>query len=207
MARCASKRASLGQWLEQCKCLNGPMKRAFDIAVSATALVCFSIPLLLLIAATRLTSRGAGLFAQERLGRHCKPFTCYKIRTMFADTPVAATHEISAASVTPLGRWLRRTKLDELPQLWNVLRGEMSLVGPRPCLPSQLELIKKRQEKGVFQVRPGITGKAQIAGIDMSDPTLLSQIDADYVQEQTFLGDLVILAQTFNRKARKDRVC
>lgn len=181
------------------------MKRAFDIIICVIGLSILAVPMLILVVTVRLTSSGGGLLAQQRIGRHRIPFVCYKIRTMYADTRVAATHEVSAASVTPIGRWLRRMKLDELPQLWNVLRGDMSLVGPRPCLPTQLELIEKRWRKGVFEVRPGITGKAQVLGVDMSDPELLSQFDAEYVQEQTFFGDLAILVQTFGRKARKDR--
>lgn len=182
------------------------IKRSFDILMSAIGLLIFGGPILMLIGLARLTSPGGGLFAQERLGRDCEPFICYKIRTMYQDTRHAATHEIKSSSVTPIGRWLRRLKLDELPQLWNVLRGDMSLVGPRPCLPSQTELIKKRRERGVFKIRPGVSGKAQVLGVDMSDPDKLSRIDAEYIDERTFLGDLVIIARTFSKKSRKDRV-
>lgn len=182
------------------------IKRGFDILASVIGLLIFGGPIVIFILIVRLTSPGGGLFAQQRVGRHCEPFTCYKIRTMYRETRTAATHEIHASSVTPVGRWLRRFKLDELPQLWNVVRGDMSLVGPRPCLPTQSELISKRLERGVFAARPGISGKAQILGVDMSDPEELSRIDSEYVKERTFLGDLVILARTFNNKSRKDRV-
>lgn len=182
------------------------IKRSFDVLVSMIGLLVFGGPILILIVIVRLTSPGRGLFAQERVGRNCKPFVCYKIRTMYQDTRAAATHEIEASSVTRIGRWLRRLKLDELPQLWNVVRGDMSLVGPRPCLPTQSELIKKRLERGVFTIRPGISGKAQVLGVDMSDPDELSRIDSEYLNEQTFLGDLVILVRTFNKKSTKDRV-
>ncbi|MCO5129979.1 MAG: sugar transferase [Xanthobacteraceae bacterium] len=182
------------------------IKRGFDILASVIGLLIFGGPILILILIVRSTSPGGGLFAQERVGRDCKPFTCYKIRTMYRETRAAATHEVHASSVTPVGRWLRRLKLDELPQLWNVVRGDMSLVGPRPCLPTQTELINKRLERGVFAIRPGISGKAQVLGVDMSDPDELSRIDSEYVNERTFLGDLAILARTFNGKSSRDRV-
>lgn len=182
------------------------IKRCFDVLASAIGLLIFGGPIIVTILIVRLTSRGRGLFAQERIGRDCKPFICYKIRTMYEETRVAATHEIRSSSVTPVGRWLRTLKIDELPQLWNVLRGDMSLVGPRPCLPSQTELINKRLERGVYRIRPGISGKAQTLGIDMSDPERLARVDAEYLNERTFLGDLLILARTFSRKSRQDRV-
>jgi lipopolysaccharide/colanic/teichoic acid biosynthesis glycosyltransferase len=182
------------------------IKRSFDILVGVIGLLIFGMPILMLIVIVRLTSPGSGLFTQERVGRNCEPFVCYKIRTMYEDTRVAATHEIKSSSVTPIGGWLRRLKLDELPQLWNVVRGDMSLVGPRPCLPTQHELIKKRLARGVFSIRPGISGKAQVLGVDMSDPDKLSRIDSEYLNEQTFLGDLMIIVLTFSKQSRKDRV-
>ncbi len=182
------------------------LKRIFDVLLSIIGLLIFGIPILMLIVLVRLTSRGRGLFAQERVGRDCRPFICYKIRTMYQDTRVAATHEINSSSVTPIGQWLRRLKFDELPQLWNVLRGDMSLVGPRPCLPSQTDLINRRRDGGVYRIRPGVSGKAQVLGVDMSDPEKLARIDSEYVDEQTFWGDLMILAQTFGKKSRKDRI-
>lgn len=121
---------------------------------------------------------GSPLFRQERVGRNQKPFTLVKFRTMRPDTASVATHLADASAVTKLGHFLRRSKLDELPQLWNVLKGEMSLVGPRPCLLSQTELIDERESRGVFNARPGITGLAQINGIDMSTPRLLAETDA-----------------------------
>jgi O-antigen biosynthesis protein WbqP len=121
----------------------------------------------------------APLFRQERVGRHQQPFVLVKFRTMRLDTASVATHLADATAITSFGRFLRRTKLDELPQLWNVLRGEMSLVGPRPCLFNQEELIVARAERGVFDARPGITGLAQIQGIDMSTPKLLARTDAE----------------------------
>ncbi len=130
--------------------------------------------------AIRLESEGPAIFAQTRVGRDEQPFTCFKLRTMRKGTVAAATHEVSAAAVTRLGSVLRRIKVDELPQLWNVIKGEMSLVGPRPCLPQQAELIARRREHAVFALRPGITGPGQAGGVDMSEPARLAAIDATY---------------------------
>lgn len=182
------------------------MKRAFDLVVSIVSLVVLGWLVLLLIAAVRLTSPGTGLFAQERIGRDQRRFICYKLRTMYRETPSAATHHTTSSSVTKLGRWLRRLKLDELPQLWNVLTGHMSLVGPRPCLPIQTELIEEREKRGVFRVRPGITGTAQVAGVDMSDPVRLAQIDARYAAEYSFTGDLALILRTLGGGGQGDRI-
>ena len=118
------------------------------------------------------------LFLQERVGRWKRPFVLVKFRTMRPDTASVATHLVDASATTSLGRFLRRTKLDELPQLWNVLKGEMSLVGPRPCLFNQEVLIRERAARMVLDARPGITGLAQIQGVDMSMPKLLAEMDA-----------------------------
>lgn len=125
---------------------------------------------------------------------------------MALGTRVAGTHEVSAASVTSVGKFLRSSKLDELPQLWNVLRGEMSLVGPRPCLPVQEELIEERRKRGVLEVLPGITGLAQVEGIDMSDPQKLASRDADYTNSRSFGLDLKIIARTLFGGGSGDRV-
>jgi O-antigen biosynthesis protein WbqP len=153
------------------------MLRALDILFSALGLIVTG-PLLLVLTIVGLYDTGSPLFLQTRVGRNKKPFTLFKFRTMRPDTPQVATHLADASSITPLGRLLRRTKLDELPQLWNVLKGEMSLVGPRPCLPAQTELIDERSRRNVFSVRPGITGLAQLRGIDMSNPRLLAETDS-----------------------------
>lgn len=172
------------------------MKRAFDIVAAAAGLV-ISAPLVLLAAlAVRAETPGSPLFAQARVGRNEKVFTCYKLRTMFADTRHVPTHQSSAASVTRVGAVLRRLKIDELPQLYNVLKGEMSLVGPRPCLPSQTALIEERRKRGVFAIRPGITGLAQVQGVDMSDPQRLAVLDAAYAGSRTFRQDLGLLVAT-----------
>jgi O-antigen biosynthesis protein WbqP len=153
--------------------MEGEVKRTFDILAAAIGLILSSPILLFAAAAVRAESPGRAFFAQKRVGRNECIFTCYKLRTMFADTKHLPTHQTSATSVTRVGAVLRRLKLDELPQLYNVLRGEMSLVGPRPCLPSQTALIDARKQRGVFNVRPGITGLAQVQGVDMSDPERL----------------------------------
>lgn len=117
---------------------------------------------------------------------------------MKASTPDVASHEVGFAQITRTGAWLRRFKIDELPQIWNVLIGDMSFVGPRPCLPNQLLLIEERQQRDVFNLRPGITGIAQIAGIDMSTPIALAERDADYLAPWSLTKDCIILWHTLN---------
>lgn len=151
--------------------------RVADVVLSSIGLV-LAFPLMLLIYLLGLVDTGAPLFKQERVGRDLRVFTLIKFRTMRPDTCSVATHLVDPAAVTRMGAFLRRSKLDELPQLWNVLKGDMSLVGPRPCLYSQKELIAERGSRGVFMARPGITGLAQIQGIDMSTPRLLAEVDA-----------------------------
>ena len=172
------------------------MKRLFDF-ILATLGLGIAWPVIILIAiAIKMTSEGPAIFIQERVGRNERIFRCLKFRTMVSGSPNIASHEASGSWITPLGKFLRRTKLDELPQLVNVVLGQMSLVGPRPCLPSQLELIVERRARAVFSARPGITGAAQVAGIDMSDPIRLAKVDADYVEGMTFVGDLTLLVKT-----------
>ena len=149
---------------------------------------------------------GSPLFWQERVGRHQKSFTLVKFRTMRTDTASVATHLADASAVTKLGRFLRRSKLDELPQLWNVLKGEMSLVGPRPCLFTQTELIDERESRGVFDARPGITGLAQINGIDMSTPRLLAETDALMLQEMSFRAYFIFIQKTVTGSGSGDRI-
>jgi lipopolysaccharide/colanic/teichoic acid biosynthesis glycosyltransferase len=175
-------------------------KRAMDVGLSLVGLI-VSAPILLVCAfAIVLDSKGNPIFRQERVGRDSRSFTCYKLRTMRVGTPTAATHEVSQSQVTRVGEFLRRTKLDELPQLWNVLRGEMSLVGPRPCLPMQVALIEARRERGVMDLRPGITGVAQLKGIDMSDPERLAAVDATYIGDVSLWTDIRLIVQTVTRR-------
>lgn len=174
-------------------------KRIFDL-VLAVPFAALSLPVLVLMAAIiRVSSKGPVVYAQTRVGRHGIPFRCYKLRTMHVDTPSVPTHEMAPNAVTPVGRFLRRTKLDELPQLWNVLRGDMSLVGPRPCLPEQEELIRHRLHQGVLAVAPGMTGLSQVRGIDMSNPALCAKTDAEYLRNWSLGRDVSLLAQTFWR--------
>jgi O-antigen biosynthesis protein WbqP len=175
------------------------VKRALDLAL-AVPLAILASPVVAAAALwIRFSSQGPAFFAQERIGRHEKPFRCLKLRTMKKGTPSLPTHEIPKNSVTKAGRILRKTKLDELPQLWNVLKGEMSLVGPRPCLPSQNELIGRRRALGVYTLRPGITGLAQARGIDMSDPKKCAEADAEYLKERSTQMDLKIMLGTLAR--------
>lgn len=179
--------------------------RLLDIIFSVVGLL-IGLPILLILIIIGWFDTGSPIFRQQRVGRNQNPFTLVKFRTMKQDTAHVASHLASASSITPFGRFLRRTKLDELPQLWNVLKGEMSLVGPRPCLFNQLELIEERQAKGVFKVRPGITGLAQINDIDMSTPELLAKTDARMIEQMNVLNYLGFIVQTVIGKGAGDRV-
>lgn len=139
---------------------------------------------------------GSPLFFQQRMGRNQRAFTLVKFRTMKVGTLSVATHLAPAASITRLGSFLRKTKLDELPQLWNVLKGDMSLVGPRPNLFNQYELIEQRQLRDVYQGRPGITGLAQVRGIDMSQPEKLAITDANMLANMNVFNYFKYILQT-----------
>lgn len=171
------------------------MLRILDFIFSLLGLV-FGFPVLLAIYVIGLFDTGSPLFRQERVGRNKRPFTLVKFRTMSVDTASVASHLANTASITKIGRFLRKTKLDELPQLWNVLKGEMSLVGPRPGLFNQEELTKAREDEGVFLVRPGITGLAQINDIDMSTPELLAKTDARMIKEMSLRNYFKFIFQT-----------
>ena len=152
------------------------MFRILDLSFSLLGLV-FLFPVLLIIYVVGLFDTGSPIFQQERVGKNKKPFILVKFRTMSVDTVSVASHLANTSSITKLGSFLRKTKLDELPQLWNVLKGEMSLVGPRPGLFNQEELTEEREKLRVFDVRPGITGLSQLSNIDMSTPKLLAETD------------------------------
>ena len=181
------------------------MIRFLDTVFSALGLLIGS-PLLLVLTLIGLFDTGSPIFRQQRVGRFQKPFTLVKFRTMRLDAASVATHLADASAITPFGRFLRRTKLDELPQLWNVLKGEMSLVGPRPCLYSQEELIAERSQRGVFDARPGITGLAQINEIDMSTPKLLAETDARMLEALTLSAYFRYIFMTIFGKGAGDRV-
>ncbi len=158
------------------------MTRIFDILFSFFGILILS-PIILLLLTIGFFDTGSPLFRQERVGINQKPFYLLKFRSMHINAPSVATHLASVDSITPFGRFLRRSKLDELPQLCNVLVGDMSLVGPRPNLFNQTELIEERQKRGVYGIRPGITGLAQIKKIDMSTPKLLAEMDARMISQ------------------------
>ena len=181
------------------------MLRIFDFTFALLGLV-FGFPVLLIIYVLGLFDTGSPLFLQNRVGRNKKPFTLVKFRTMTVDTASVASHLASAASITRFGGFLRKTKLDELPQLWNVLKGEMSLVGPRPNLFNQEELIAERDALGVYSARPGITGLAQVNEIDMSTPKLLAETDARMIREMSISRYFSYILQTVTGKGAGDRV-
>jgi O-antigen biosynthesis protein WbqP len=181
------------------------MIRVLDVLLSFMGLV-MGAPILVLLWTLGWLDTGSPLFLQRRVGRHQMPFTLVKFRTMRPDTASVATHLVEASAVTKLGHFLRRSKLDELPQLWNVLKGEMSLVGPRPCLFSQTELIDERELRGVFKARPGITGLAQINGIDMSIPRLLAETDALMLQEMCLRAYFMFILKTVRGAGSGDRI-
>jgi O-antigen biosynthesis protein WbqP len=179
--------------------------RILDFVFSLFGLF-FGSPVFLVIYIIGLFDTGSPIFKQERVGRNKKPFILVKFRTMSVDTASVASHLASTASITKLGGFLRKTKLDELPQLWNVLKGEMSLVGPRPGLFNQLELTDARDDKGVFNVRPGITGLAQVNNIDMSTPELLAEIDAKMIGEMSVKNYFKYIFQTVLGAGAGDRI-
>ena len=181
------------------------MTRIFDVLLSLAGLV-IGAPILALLWVLGWIDTGLPLFRQERVGRNQKPFTLVKFRSMRPNTASVATHLVDASDVTKLGHFLRRTKLDELPQLWNVLKGEMSLVGPRPCLFIQQELIAERESRGVFSARPGITGLAQINGVDMSTPKRLAELDARMLQDLGARTYFFCIIKTVTGAGRGDRI-
>lgn len=181
------------------------MLRVLDIVLAVVGLL-LALPLMVVLYVLGWLETGSPLFRQVRVGRHQQPFTLVKFRSMRPDTQSVATHLADASAVTALGRFLRRSKLDELPQLWNVLKGDMSLVGPRPCLFNQQELINERAKNGVFDVRPGITGLAQVQGIDMSTPHLLARTDAQMVAGLSLGMYMRYIVQTATGAGRGDRV-
>ena len=179
--------------------------RLFDFVFALMGLV-FGFPVLVLLMLIGWLDTGSPIFRQERVGRHKKPFTLVKFRTMKLDTASVASHLASASAITPLGHFLRGTKLDELPQLWNVLKGEMSLVGPRPGLYNQEELTAARDAEDVFSVRPGITGLAQVKQIDMSTIELLARTDAEMIRTMSIFNYFKYILMTVTGSGSGDRV-
>ncbi|GGE70037.1 sugar transferase [Shewanella carassii] len=181
------------------------MIRLIDFLAAVFGLF-FLCPILLLVTVIGYFDTGSPIFVQERVGRHKKPFKLVKFRTMSIDTQSVASHLASTSSITKVGVFLRKTKIDELPQLWNVLKGEMSLVGPRPNLFNQDELIAEREVLGVYNVRPGITGLAQVSEIDMSTPKLLAETDANMIAEMSLRSYFRYIFMTISGRGQGDRV-
>jgi O-antigen biosynthesis protein WbqP len=179
--------------------------RFFDILFSMSGLILLS-PILLILLIIGYYDTGSPIFKQERVGRFKKPFYLLKFRSMYLETKSVGTHEVNMESITKWGRFLRKSKLDELPQLWNVLVGDMSLVGPRPNLYNQKELITERDKRGVYYVRPGITGLAQIQKIDMSTPEFLAVTDQKMIDELGVINYFKFIFATSLGKGFGDRV-
>jgi len=177
------------------------LKRAFDILFSTAALLVLLFPILLVALVIRLTSPGPVIYWSDRMGRENKVFRMPKFRTMKIDTPAVATHLMQDPDsyLTPPGKFLRKTSLDELPQLWSILKGDMSVVGPRPALFNQDDLIALRTAAGVHSVLPGLTGWAQINGRDELPIPDKVRLDVEYLQRQSFLFDMKILFLTIGR--------
>ena len=181
------------------------MIRLLDFFMALTGLL-ITFPILIVITLIGYFDTGSPIFIQQRVGRNKKTFNLIKFRTMSVDTKSVASHLASRASITKLGGFLRKTKIDELPQLINVLRGEMSFVGPRPNLFNQEELIKERDRRGVYDVLPGITGLAQVNSIDMSTPILLAETDKKMIETLTIQKYFKYIIMTVTGSGTGDRV-
>lgn len=183
-------------------------KRLFDFLAALAAAIIFSIPILIVAIAVRLTSPGPILYWSDRVGRGNKIFRMPKFRSMRIDTPAVATHLLKDPKIylTPIGSFLRKSSLDELPQLWCILKGEMSIVGPRPALFNQHDLIALRTERGVDALLPGLTGWAQINGRDELPIPQKVALDEDYLHQRSFLFDLKIIVLTALKVVRRDGV-
>ena len=184
------------------------MKRLFDFALSVVLLLAFAIPIFIVTILVKLTSPGPAIYWSDRIGVRNKIFRMPKFRTMRTDTPAVATHLLSNPGqfLTPIGSFLRKSSLDELPQLWSILRGDMSFVGPRPALFNQQDLIALRTEYGVDRILPGLTGWAQINGRDELPIPEKVKLDLAYMQQQSFLFDLKIIVLTALKVVRRDGV-
>lgn len=179
-------------------------KRVFDVALAATGLPIAFIICGIAAVPIWIECRGSPFFWQTRVGKDERPFKLLKLRTMAIGTKQGASHDVGQATILKTGIVLRKLKIDELPQLWNVLIGDMSLVGPRPGLPVQTDLTAARRAEQIYALLPGITGPAQIAGIDMSTPALLAKSDASYLRPWSLRHDLEILVQTVLGKGSGD---
>ena len=184
------------------------MKRIFDLFLSSVAVIFLFLPILLIALLVKLTSRGPAIFWSQRVGRHNNLFSMPKFRSMRIDAPEVATHLLDNPDqwLTPIGSFLRKSSLDELPQLWSILKGDMSFVGPRPALYNQDDLIALRTQVGVHLLKPGLTGWAQVNGRDELPIPEKVKLDAVYLQRQSFGFDAYIIWMTFLKVLRRDGV-
>lgn len=184
------------------------MKRIFDLVLATTAFCILLLPVVLVALLVGLTSRGPVLYWSDRVGRNNRLFKMPKFRSMRTGTPAVATHLLDDPDryLTPIGSFLRKSSLDELPQLWSIFRGEMSFVGPRPALFNQDDLVSLRAQYGVDKVLPGLTGLAQINGRDELPISAKVKLDADYVRQQSLVLDVKILFLTFLKVLRRDGI-
>jgi O-antigen biosynthesis protein WbqP len=184
------------------------MKRLFDLAVALVAAVFLALPIVITALAVRLTSPGPVLYWSDRVGRHNRIFKMPKFRSMRIDTPAVATHLLQNPEqwLTPMGSFLRKSSLDELPQLWSILKGDMSFVGPRPALFNQDDLIALRSEQGVHELVPGLTGWAQVNGRDELPIPQKVQLDVEYLERRSLLFDIKILWMTALKVLARDGV-
>ncbi len=183
-------------------------KRIFDIVCSIFVLVPLALPFLVIALAVSLTSRGPILHWSSRVGRNNRVFSMPKFRSMRVDTPTVATHLLHnpKAYLTPIGDILRKSSLDELPQLFSILKGDMSIVGPRPALFNQADLVELRTQYGVHRLTPGLTGWAQINGRDELPIARKVELDVEYLQRQSFWFDIRIIAKTFSQVIRRKNI-
>lgn len=184
------------------------MRRLVDITVVLAAFVALAVPMLLIAVAVRVTSKGPALYWSERVGQYNRKFQMPKFRTMRLDAPIIATHLLDGAYryLTPIGPFLRKSSLDELPQLWSILCGDMTLIGPRPALFNQEDLICERTAVGVHELVPGLTGWAQVNGRDELPLTLKVSLDAEYLLRRSFWFDLKIVWMTVLKVLARDGV-
>ena len=184
------------------------VKRVFDLLLALTAALVLAVPVLLVAVLVRLTSPGPALYWSDRVGRHNKIFKMPKFRSMRVGTPAVATHLLADARshLTPIGSFLRKSSLDELPQLWSILAGDMSFVGPRPALFNQHDLIELRTQHGVHELVPGLTGWAQVNGRDELPIPDKVKLDVEYLQRQSLWFDIRILWLTLVKVLRRDGV-
>lgn len=184
------------------------MKRLFDLTVACVVLLIFMIPVCVVAVLVKLTSPGPALYWSDRVGRHNQIFKMPKFRSMRVGTPAVATHLLQDPKIylTPIGSFLRKSSLDELPQLWSILKGDMSFVGPRPALFNQDDLIALRTEKGVDQLVPGLTGWAQVNGRDELPILAKVALDVEYLQRRSLVFDIHILWLTFVKVIQRDGV-